>query len=285
MYPLPLGTKIEEFATKERFPHMREFRYDEKNNFLWVDSIVGGTIPNNFLPAVEKGFRERMERGVIAGYQVQNLAVEVHFGKYHDVDSSEAAFKTAGSMAFRNVFQQAKPSLAGADRHAARHRARRQARRHQQRHVRARGRVLGMETAGGGLQTVSVRRAAGRSHDLRPQPLQHHRRAGQLHDGVQPLRRRARQRAEGDHRKGRDEGGGRGVASIKGLVFPSTSPFPFADRIPRLLILPSLRPRMLAHPPQVAYTVRSRTQTVFALPMRRKNSPSCRAMCACRCRH
>jgi elongation factor G len=52
-----------------------------------------------------------MERGVIAGYLVQDVAVEVHFGKYHDVDSSEAAFKTAGSMAFRNVFQEAKPCL------------------------------------------------------------------------------------------------------------------------------------------------------------------------------
>ena len=64
-----------------------------------------GTIPNNFLPAVEKGFRERMERGVIAGFKVQNIAVEVFFGKHHPVDSSEAAFKTAGSMAFRNVFR------------------------------------------------------------------------------------------------------------------------------------------------------------------------------------
>ena len=51
-------------------------------------------------PAVEKGFKDRMAKGVIAGYQVQDVAVNVHFGKYHDVDSSEAAFKTAGSMAF-----------------------------------------------------------------------------------------------------------------------------------------------------------------------------------------
>jgi elongation factor G len=72
---------------------------------------VGGTIPNNFLPAVEKGFKERLERGVIAGYRIQNVAVEVYFGKHHPVDSSEAAFKTAGSMAFRNVFQQARPAL------------------------------------------------------------------------------------------------------------------------------------------------------------------------------
>jgi elongation factor G len=111
MFPLPKDVKPEEFCTKSRFPSMKEFHYDEENNFLWVNSVVGGTIPSNFLPAIEKGFKERMERGVIAGYKVQNVGVEVHFGKYHDVDSSEQAFKTAGSMAFRNVFQQAKPGL------------------------------------------------------------------------------------------------------------------------------------------------------------------------------
>jgi elongation factor G len=72
---------------------------------------VGGSIPNNFLPAVEKGFKERLDRGVIAGYRIQNVAAEVFFGKHHPVDSSEAAFKTAGSMAFRNVFQEARPAL------------------------------------------------------------------------------------------------------------------------------------------------------------------------------
>jgi elongation factor G len=111
MFPLPRNIKPEEFATKDRFPQMKEFHYDDKNNFLWVNSVVGGSIPSNFLPAVEKGFKDRMERGVIAGYLVQDVAVEVHFGKYHDVDSSEAAFKMAGSMAFRNVFQEAKPCL------------------------------------------------------------------------------------------------------------------------------------------------------------------------------
>jgi elongation factor G len=111
MFPLPRGTNIEEFCTKARFPSMKNYHYDEKHNFLWVDSIVGGVIPGNFLPAIEKGFKERLEGGVIAGYQVQDVGVEVHFGKYHDVDSSEAAFKTAGRMAFRNVFQQARPGL------------------------------------------------------------------------------------------------------------------------------------------------------------------------------
>ena len=111
MYPLPPGTIIEEFATKDRFPSLKEPHYDPDNNFLWIDSVVGATIPGNFMPAVEKGFKDRLERGVIAGYKVKDLCVEVHFGKHHPVDSSEQAFKTAASMAFRNVFQQAKPSL------------------------------------------------------------------------------------------------------------------------------------------------------------------------------
>lgn len=111
MLPFPRGTKPAEFCTKERFPHMKEFHYNELHNFLWVNSVVGGTIPGNFLPAIEKGFHERLEKGVIAGQMVQDVAVEVHFGKHHEVDSSEAAFKIAGSMAFRNVFQQARPAL------------------------------------------------------------------------------------------------------------------------------------------------------------------------------
>lgn len=111
MFPFPRGTKPEEYCTKERFAHLKEFHYDEPHNFLWVNSVVGGTIPGNFLPAVEKGFHERLEKGVIAGYMVQDVCVEVHFGKHHEVDSSEAAFKIAGSMAFRNVFQEARPAL------------------------------------------------------------------------------------------------------------------------------------------------------------------------------
>lgn len=111
MYPFPEGTDPVEFCSKDRFPQMREYKYDPELNFLWVDSVVGGTIPNNFLPAIEKGFRERIEKGVIAGYKVKNVAVEVHFGKHHPVDSSEAAFKIAGAMVFRNVFREAKPGL------------------------------------------------------------------------------------------------------------------------------------------------------------------------------
>lgn len=111
MFPLARGTDIEQLATKANFPQLKSSHYTEANNFLWIDSVVGGVIPGNFMPAIEKGFRERMVRGVIAGYQVQDVGVEVFFGKHHPVDSSETAFKTAASMVFRNVFQQAKPAL------------------------------------------------------------------------------------------------------------------------------------------------------------------------------
>jgi len=111
LVPLPRGTDIESFATKDRFPQMKSHHYHPESNFLWVDSIVGGVIPGNFMPAIEKGFLERLSQGVIAGYPLQDVAVEVHFGKHHPVDSSEAAFKTAGSMVFRNIFREAKPAL------------------------------------------------------------------------------------------------------------------------------------------------------------------------------
>ena len=111
MLPLPRGTDIESFAVKDRFPSMKNHHYHAESNFLWVDSIVGGVIPGNFMPAIEKGFLERIAQGVIAGYPIQDVAVEVHFGKHHPVDSSEAAFKTAGSMAFREMFKQARPAL------------------------------------------------------------------------------------------------------------------------------------------------------------------------------
>jgi len=156
MYPLPKDTNIEEYAVKSRFPSLKEPHYDADWNFLWLDSVVGGTIPGNFMPAVEKGFRDRMERGVIAGYHVQDICVEVFFGKHHPVDSNEQAFKTAASMAFRNVFQSAKPGLLepivkieitipsgnvgdiSSDMSGRR------------------GRVLGMDSAGGDMQTITA---------------------------------------------------------------------------------------------------------------------------------
>jgi elongation factor G len=156
MMPFPRGTDPQTFCPKERFPHLKTTHYDEKHHFLWVDSVVGGVIPGNFMPAIDKGFKERIEAGVIAGYTIQDVCVELFFGKHHPVDSSEAAFKTAARMAFRQVFQQARPCLlepivklsitvpeanvgdvySDMSGHG--------------------GRVLGAESAGGNLQTVSA---------------------------------------------------------------------------------------------------------------------------------
>ena len=116
VYPLSRDIKDQaqceaEFANKSRFEKMRSCHYDPSCNFAFIDHIVGGSIPNNFIPAVEKGCKEMLERGMLAGYRVQDCAVEVHFGKYHDVDSSEAAFKTAARLAFKKAFLAARPSL------------------------------------------------------------------------------------------------------------------------------------------------------------------------------
>ena len=81
------------------------------SGFEFVDAIVGGVIPSKFIPAVEKGIREAMEEGVLAGYKVMDVKVTLYDGSYHSVDSSEMAFKIAGSMAFKKAFQEAKPVL------------------------------------------------------------------------------------------------------------------------------------------------------------------------------
>jgi elongation factor G len=79
--------------------------------FSFVDAVKGGVIPNQFIPAVEKGVREQLEKGVISGNPVVDVEVEVFFGKDHPVDSSEQAFKTAGANAFRKAFTAARPVL------------------------------------------------------------------------------------------------------------------------------------------------------------------------------
>ncbi len=79
--------------------------------FKFINAIVGGVIPSNFVPAIEKGLLETLEKGIIAGYQVIDVAVEVYYGSYHDVDSSEMAFKIASSMALKEGFKKCKPIL------------------------------------------------------------------------------------------------------------------------------------------------------------------------------
>jgi len=79
--------------------------------FKFVDEIFGGSIPNQYLPAIEKGVQEVLDKGVIAGYQVVDVQVTVYDGSYHEVDSSEAAFKIAGAKAFKAAFMLGKPAL------------------------------------------------------------------------------------------------------------------------------------------------------------------------------
>jgi elongation factor G len=79
--------------------------------FEFVDAIKGGSIPREYIPAVEKGIREALDNGVLAGYPVVDVKVTLFDGSYHDVDSSEIAFKIAGSMAFKQAARKASPVL------------------------------------------------------------------------------------------------------------------------------------------------------------------------------
>jgi len=80
-------------------------------DFEFEDKIFGGSIPRNFIPSVEKGIVEAKKKGVLAGYQVVDFKVTLYDGSYHDVDSSDIAFKIAASKAFKLAMQQAKPTL------------------------------------------------------------------------------------------------------------------------------------------------------------------------------
>jgi elongation factor G len=75
--------------------------------FEFVDAVVGGVVPGKYIPAAEKGIREAMEKGVLAGYQVVDIKATLYDGSYHPVDSSEMAFKIAASMAFKKAFETA----------------------------------------------------------------------------------------------------------------------------------------------------------------------------------
>ena len=79
--------------------------------FEFVDQVVGGAVPRNYIPAVEKGVKEAMNNGYLAGYPMVDVRVILYDGSYHDVDSSDMAFKIAASMGFKNAVEKAKPVL------------------------------------------------------------------------------------------------------------------------------------------------------------------------------
>src|SRR6202522_3885660 len=88
-----------------------KWHFDKEHRLLFIDKVIGGSIPREFIQPIENGVREAMETGVLAGYEMVDCAVVLTDGSYHDVDSSEMAFKIAGSMAFKEACKRANPKL------------------------------------------------------------------------------------------------------------------------------------------------------------------------------
>jgi elongation factor G len=100
--PIELGINKEELPKNVK---------RDGDNFEFTNNIKGGVIPGEFIPAVEKGAKESMDRGVVAGFKMVGIAVELYDGSYHDVDSSEIAFKLATMEAFQDACKRAKPVI------------------------------------------------------------------------------------------------------------------------------------------------------------------------------
>ena len=106
------GKHKKQSGGKGQYGHVRiEFAPGEAEGLTFTESVVGGAVPKGFFPAVEKGLLEAMEHGVLAGYPVVNLAANLYDGSYHDVDSSEMAFKLAASLAYKDGLAKANPII------------------------------------------------------------------------------------------------------------------------------------------------------------------------------
>ncbi len=171
------------------------------SGYEFVNEIVGGVVPREYIPSVDKGIQEAMENGVLAGFPVVDMKVTLYDGSYHEVDSSEMAFKIAGSMALKDGVRQGSPALLEpimkvevvtpedymgdvmGDLN------------------RRRGLVQGMDDAAAG-QGDPGRGAAGRDVRLRHGPALRHPGARHLHDAVRQVRRGAEQRRRRSDQKG-----------------------------------------------------------------------------------
>jgi len=107
------GRFIRQSGGRGQYGHVRLKMRPRKpgEGFEFINGIVGGTIPKEYIPAVQKGIEEAKENGFLAGFPMVDFEVELYDGSYHDVDSSEMAFKVAGSMGFKDGAQKAKPVL------------------------------------------------------------------------------------------------------------------------------------------------------------------------------
>ncbi|NCN58861.1 elongation factor G [Candidatus Roizmanbacteria bacterium CG22_combo_CG10-13_8_21_14_all_38_20] len=107
------GKYIKQSGGRGQYGHcfIRIEPQERGTGFVFENKIKGGAIPKEFVPAIEKGIKEAAERGIVAGYPMVDIKIELYDGTYHDVDSSEVAFKIAGSMAFQSAAKQADPTL------------------------------------------------------------------------------------------------------------------------------------------------------------------------------
>jgi elongation factor G len=121
LHPLPSATheNMHEMSTDELDALCKEivggpggkWRFDKDHRFLFIDKIVGGSVPREFIAPIEAGIREALDNGILAGFTMVDVAAVLVDGSAHDVDSSEMAFKIAGSMAFKEACAKAKPVL------------------------------------------------------------------------------------------------------------------------------------------------------------------------------
>jgi elongation factor G len=107
------GRYVRQTGGRGQFGHakIRLFPGVPGTGYVFENEIVGGSIPREFIKPIDEGIKEALTRGVLAGYPIDDVKIELYDGSYHDVDSSEMAFKIAGSMAFQDAAKKAKPVL------------------------------------------------------------------------------------------------------------------------------------------------------------------------------
>jgi elongation factor G len=106
------GKFIKQSGGRGQYGHVvLKLEPNETKGFEFVDAIKGGAVPREYIPAVEKGLRETLTNGVLAGYPVVDVKVTLHYGSYHEVDSNENAFKMAASFGFKDGCRKASPVI------------------------------------------------------------------------------------------------------------------------------------------------------------------------------